>query len=214
MSYFANKVFQTAANVYRKKACDGKARPLYAGELHVGCHNYTGKGTRIDLKDVLNFKPYNNIDACSRTHDIDYYQAKDLSGDQKKFAIRKADDKVLDCYDKFPNDSGYTIAKAGIAAKVKIENVAPKLIEKVLGDDYLGKAEAQEGGCKGKKKCKCKQVGGCCKCKVYGRGKSVKSVKKVAVKSNKWIEHVRKVQVGKGLSYKDAMVEAKKSYKK
>lgn len=37
------KAFQVAANLYRKKYCNGRARPLLEGELHPYCDNFTGK---------------------------------------------------------------------------------------------------------------------------------------------------------------------------
>ena len=138
MSFLVNKAFQTGANVYRKTSCSGKARPLFSGEKHIGCHNFSGPGTRIDLPEVLNFKPYNNIDACSRQHDIDYNNTKGLSGIERQRAIRKADEVVLNCYDKFPNDSGYSLAKAGIKGKMVAENVAPSLVKAVAGEEYQG----------------------------------------------------------------------------
>jgi DNA polymerase (family X) len=36
-------IFKTAANAYRKRFCDGKARPLLDGEFHPGCNNFCGQ---------------------------------------------------------------------------------------------------------------------------------------------------------------------------
>ncbi len=123
--------YQVAANLYRKTACDSKARPLLDGEKHYGCHNYSGPGTRIDLPEVRNFKPYNNIDACSRQHDIDYFNS---NKDPKK--IKEADEKVLQCYDKYPNENGYKIAKLGIKSKTKLENTFSKSMKSIIGKYY------------------------------------------------------------------------------
>lgn len=140
----ANIAFMKAANIYRKSNCNGRARPLLIGEKHIGCHNFSGPGTVLSASNLA-FKPYNNIDACSRQHDIDYNNTKNLSGEERKKAIRKADEIVLSCYDNHKNDSGYALAKAGIKGKILAETVAPNVVEKVAGVDYLG-------GKKGKKK--------------------------------------------------------------
>lgn len=125
-------LFQTSANIYRKYFCNGKARQLLPGEYHYGCHNFTGPGTRIDLPQVLNYAPYNDIDACSRQHDIDYSNAQG-----NPHLIREADKKVLQCYDKYPNENGYNVAKLGINAKMNIENALPLLVKSVA-PNYFG----------------------------------------------------------------------------
>lgn len=130
--------FKFIANQYRKRACDGKSRPLLDGEKHIGCHNFTGPHTRIDLPEVRNFKPYNGIDACSKQHDLDYNNTKDLAGIEKKRAIRKADIEVLACYEKHQKDSGYTVAKTGIKSKMLAEGLVPDLVEKIAGPEYTG----------------------------------------------------------------------------
>lgn len=123
--------YQKVANVYRKLACKGKARPLLDGEYHYGCHNYTGPGTRIDM--YPNYPPYNNIDACSRQHDLDYSNAQ---GNPQ--LIRQADEKVIQCYNKYPNENGYNIAKLGINSKMALENALPLLVKSVA-PSYFGK---------------------------------------------------------------------------
>ena len=123
--------YQKVANIYRKYACKGKARPLLDGEYHYGCHNYTGPGTRIDL--YPNYPPYNNIDACSRQHDLDYSNAQN-----NPQLIRQADEKVIDCYNRYPNDNGYNIAKLGINTKMKLEDAMPLLV-KSIAPSYFGK---------------------------------------------------------------------------
>ena len=125
--------YQTAANIYRKFFCNGKARSLLDGEYHYGCHSFTGPGTRIDLSEVRNFKPYNNIDACSKQHDIDYLNAH---GDPN--LIRKADIDVVNCYNKYPNDNGYNVAKLGINSKMKLEDALP-LLSKAIAPNYFGR---------------------------------------------------------------------------
>ena len=59
-------------------------------------------------------------------------------GKERSEKIRQADRKVLECYDKHPNDSGYTLAKAGINSKIKLEDLAPAIFDKIMGQDYRG----------------------------------------------------------------------------
>jgi hypothetical protein len=116
-------LWDSALNIYRKRACSGKSRMLMDGEKHLGCHNYTGPGTRIDLKEVQDYKPYNEIDNCSRNHDLDYLEADGMTDPvQKAHAIRIADEKAITCYDRYPNVSGYAQAKAGIRSKMHFED--------------------------------------------------------------------------------------------
>jgi hypothetical protein len=107
------KSFQLAANAYRRRNCDGKAKPLHYGEIHYGCHNFTGPGTVMEGK-----KPYNCVDNCARKHDKDYGDAK---GDLEK--VRKADEEFLKCVDQYKNQHGYRAARYGIGSKVKAEDL-------------------------------------------------------------------------------------------
>ncbi len=173
----ATWAFKNAANLYRRNFCDGRARPLLDGEFHLGCHNFTGPGTRIDLPEVANYTPYNSIDACSRAHDIAYGEYK--NNPEK---IREADEEAIRCYNKYPNESGYTASTLGINGKMALENVFP-LILKSIAAPYSGKgwgdfnnADFQYGhfmrgsGCE-----QCRATGclrcqdrGCSNCKIGG----------------------------------------------
>jgi hypothetical protein len=129
----AKSLFTRIANYYRRNYCNGKARPLYPGEYHYGCHNFTGPGTRIDLQSVRDYQPYNDIDNCSRQHDLDYYHALQQPDAERKRLIREADHGVLRCYDKYPNENGYTVAKLGINGKMGLEKVIPIVARSVFG---------------------------------------------------------------------------------
>lgn len=135
--YLPKKAFQLAANAYRKRFCNGKARPLEYNEISYGCHSFTGPGTRIDK--YRDYPPYNNIDACSRLHDIAYSEA-DKEKDKKKKAdiIRKADIEAIKCYDKYPNENGYLAAKLGINGKMKLEDVFP-IVLRSIAPNYSGR---------------------------------------------------------------------------
>ena len=105
------KIFQYTSNAQRfvSKNIKGDNRPiryLKENEIHLPNHNFTGPGTRIDLPEVRNFKPYNNIDACSKVHDIEFNEIFKMPlGKERSEKIREADRKVLACYDKYPNES-------------------------------------------------------------------------------------------------------------
>jgi hypothetical protein len=130
--------YQIAANVYRKLFGRGRARPLLEGEYHYGLHNFTGPGTRIDLPEVRNFKPYNDIDDCSKQHDIAYLEADKLSPRSREAAIRQADIEAVDCYNKYPSEDGYNIARLGISGKMLAEDTVPGLV-KAIAPKYFGK---------------------------------------------------------------------------
>lgn len=139
-------LFRKGANLYRRNYCDGKARQLLDGEYHYGCHNFTGPGTRIDLPEVSNYPPYNDIDNCSRIHDIEYEQYR---GQPDK--IRKADEDAIKCYNKYPDQNGYLVAKSGINGKMALENVLPIVIKSIAPDfsgvGYEAGCEDCQGGC-------------------------------------------------------------------
>lgn len=117
------ELFQHAANAYRKLYGNEDTRPLYPGEFHYGLHNFTGPGTRIDLPNVRNATPYNDIDEASKVHDIEYYEAKKLPINKRAEAIHKADQKAIDAYNRYPREDGYKEALLGIAGKSFIDQL-------------------------------------------------------------------------------------------
>ena len=143
--YIPKKSYQKAANAYRGKACglDGKtshprSRKLKYGEIHPLCANFMGPGTRIDLKSVRDTKPYNKSDACAKQHDLDYLASDKLKGKEKAKAIRKADDKIIDCIKKTGENNIYSkLGLAGIESKMKMEDLIPMLMKKIA-PDYFG----------------------------------------------------------------------------
>lgn len=138
------KIFQTVSNAQRfvSKNIKGNKRPiryLKKNEIHLMNHNFTGPQTRIDLPEVRNFQPYNNIDACSKVHDIEFNEIFKMPlGRERSEKIREADRKVLECYDKYPNESGYRLAKLGINSKIRLEDLSPTIFDKIMGQDYRG----------------------------------------------------------------------------
>ncbi len=145
----ASKLYKLAANEYRKRNCNGKARPLLDGELHLLCSNFSGPGTRIDLPYVRNYEPYNEIDKCSRTHDFNYEDIKRLKDPaERALEVQKADQKAIDCYDKHKDEGIYQIlAKAAIKGKLTIDKLISLLTGKPfttygagLMDELKGKA--------------------------------------------------------------------------
>jgi hypothetical protein len=148
MSTIAKKVYKTLVNKFidAKDPEHKRSRRLYEGELHVPLHNFTGPGTRMDLPEVRNFPPYNDIDACSKEHDLEYEKIKKMKGiskEEKAKLIKGADRKAIECYDKHKDEYGYSLAKAGISGKMSVENLLSiiKGKESVLygGNIYGGK---------------------------------------------------------------------------
>lgn len=136
-SYIPKKIYQGIANLYRRNFCDGKARPLEYGELHPLCANYEGPGTRIDLHG--DYPPYNNTDNCARVHDYDYEEIFKIKDDNiRAQKVREADDKFLKCVDSFSHEEPYySIGKAGISGKSKIEDFLPSITKNLFGN-YFG----------------------------------------------------------------------------
>jgi hypothetical protein len=138
------KIFQTISNAQRFVSKNIKKNPnpiryLKENEIHVMNHNFTGPGTRIDLPEVRNHAPYNGIDACSKIHDIKFNEIFKMPlGKERSEKIREADRKVLECYDKYPNDSGYRLAKLGINSKIRLEDLSPSLFDQIMGQNYRG----------------------------------------------------------------------------
>lgn len=127
-------------------------RYLDRGELHLPNHAYSGPLT--NLKKYRNFPPYNNIDACSREHDLDYEEAFEYpeGSEERRKLIREADNEVMECYDRYKNEDGYRIAKMGVNLKTKVEDVSPALFNMIMGEAYRGSQEGkgeQRGGDQG-----------------------------------------------------------------
>jgi hypothetical protein len=102
------------------------------GEIHPGCANFCGPGTRIDLPQVRNFPPYNNVDAVCRTHDFAYEAASRVPGQQGEQLRRQADLQMLQALEQYPNEDYHDIAKLAISAKVAAENLAPGIMRRIL----------------------------------------------------------------------------------
>ncbi len=121
------KAYQKLVNEYRKRYCNGKARQLEFGEIHPLCANYEGPGTRIDLHPKT--PPFNNIDNCSRIHDLKYEdikKEKDLI--KKALMIQKADQEAIDCFNQYPNEEPYyTLGKLGLTGKLTLDKIVSAL---------------------------------------------------------------------------------------
>lgn len=97
-------------------------------------------GTRTDLPHVRDHPPYNDVDGCSRVHDLAYGDIfKMPAGDAKKKAIRQADIDAINCYNKYKNQKGYKMAHGGIKSKMKLEDKfgTSNGIQKIFGQ-YVG----------------------------------------------------------------------------
>ena len=125
----SKKNFKNVANFYRRLFCSGKSRPLEDNELHWGCHNFSGPGTILNDR-TRNFKPYNDIDNCSKIHDLEYENIKNEKDEKKRaLMIQEADKKAIQCYDNYKDEDGYLPAKLGISGKLSLD----QLLSKVLG---------------------------------------------------------------------------------
>ena len=139
LSDIAKTTFKLLANSYRSRYCDGKARPLQFGELHLPCHNFTGPGTNIRSSAVRNMKPYNNIDAQAKKHDIAYYNASFMTNrDAIRQAIKKADQDFIKNIEPYKSESGYKMGKAGIEGKMQLTKLMPRLATFILGKNLTG----------------------------------------------------------------------------
>ena len=103
-------LFIKASNAYR--STDSRSRPLLRGEYHYGLHNFTGKGTRIDLPAVLNAEPINNVDRVSKIHDLALANARTP---QEKM---RADKIAISGYKKYKNENGAAAAIVSIGDKL------------------------------------------------------------------------------------------------
>lgn len=139
-AYPVKKAFQLLSNQYRKRFCNGKARPLEVGEIHPLCANFMGPGTRIDLEKVKDYPAYNEADECAKEHDLLYLEAQNEKDPTKKAnIIREADDKIIECLKKVIGNAPYKqIGMAGIESKMKLEDLIPQLIS-MIAPDYFGK---------------------------------------------------------------------------
>lgn len=124
--------FKRIANFIRTDSPN--VRRLQLGEFHFGNHNFTGPGTKIAQPAVKAFTPFNNIDACSRTHDLAFSRAFKLKGKKRLAAIRKADKKAVQCYSMYPREHGFNAAMTGINSKMGIEDISPAFAKLLLGD--------------------------------------------------------------------------------
>lgn len=122
------KVFREISNKFR---IFPQSRPLLEGELHVPFHNFSGPGTATQYKYIREYPAYNKIDRCSKVHDLDYYDLKKVKDPLMRVAlVREADKRAIKCYDKYPNEQGYHLARKGIYTKLKAEELLSNLLGK------------------------------------------------------------------------------------
>ncbi len=130
----ATRIYQKLANAYRRVKCNPNARQLKDGELHPYCWNFCGPNTKIELDEVRNHVPYDNIDNVCRTHDIDYMESNNKPN--KAQLIRQADNKMLASLEPYKNEPYFNLAKYAIKGKVTAENLLPNLIKRKFGEHY------------------------------------------------------------------------------
>jgi hypothetical protein len=124
-SVFGN-LLTKARNFGRKKVCSSLTKPLFPGEKHLPCHNYSGPGTQYRKRQARGDQPINGIDYCSMIHDGDYDRItnSNMTKEQKVLAVRDSDFKALKCYLQRRKPGvvdGFKAAFIGIASKYGIE---------------------------------------------------------------------------------------------
>ena len=139
------RIFQVTSNAQRfvskRRGNKKPIRYLEKGEIHLPNHNFTGPGTKIDQERVRNHLPYNDIDACSKIHDVEFDRLFKLSlGKERSEGIRKADREALACYAQHKGQEGYRLAYGGINTKILLEDLDPSLFDKLMGKEYRGAA--------------------------------------------------------------------------
>jgi len=121
-------IFEKASNVYRSQ--NQASRPLLPGEFHYGFHNFTGSGTRIDLPEVLNTKPVNDVDRVSKIYDIEMANAKTAED------VKRANEKAIKGYKKYKNQNG--AAAALISVGKKTTSSPPKIQKHFVPTKSMG----------------------------------------------------------------------------
>ena len=140
------RIFQITSNAQRfvakRRGNKKPIRYLEKNEYHVPLHNFTGPGTKIELDHVRNHLPYNEIDACSKVHDIEFDRLFKLpvGSKERREGIRKADRVALACYAKYKGQEGFRLAYGGINTKILLEDLDPNLFDKLMGEQYRGAA--------------------------------------------------------------------------
>ena len=175
--------------------------PLYSGEQHTILYtkdgfkpaSYMGPKTQLLKRLKSGSKPVSESDKISMIHDIRYTLSKNADD------VRKANLKMLETLDRTAkNKADYryniALAKGGIKAKVVLEDKfkVPRTFFTTFGGDYPEEdRKIMEDTLK-----EYEQLG-------YGKKKSP------------WLTHVAKYRAKHpDKSYKQCLIEAKKSYKK
>ena len=96
-------------------------------ELHMPGHQFTGPGTKISKRIVNKVQPADEVDAISKTHDIDYSTA--TTPDAVRRADRKMENSLLAIRNTSKNKTKLYTALAGIRSKIIMEDlgVIPKM---------------------------------------------------------------------------------------
>ena len=139
------RIFQVTSNAQRfvskRRGNKKPIRYLEKGEIHLPNHNFTGPGTMIEQEHVRNHAPYNDIDACSKVHDIEFDRLFKLPlGKERSEGIRKADRAALECYAQHKEQEGFRLAYGGINTKILLEDLDPSLFDTLMGKEYRGAA--------------------------------------------------------------------------
>ncbi len=138
-------------NLGRKATCPKATKPLFDGENHAPCANFSGPGTQIEKRLQRGDKPVNYTDAVAMNHDISYMTIGNkmregiIDKTQAGAMTRQADMTMVDGLRRAPKGKGSFYKKAEekltkqiIQSKMKLEDVG--VLDKTK---FIGKGEAK-----------------------------------------------------------------------
>jgi hypothetical protein len=138
---FIGDMFRGVRNLGRKAACPKETRPLFPGENHAPCANFSGPGTNVSARLLRGDKPSGPTDRVAMQHDISYknigdaYEAGKISKAQAGQMSRAADMTMVAGLKNVPKGKGSFFNKAEakltkqiIQSKMKLEDI--KVLDK------------------------------------------------------------------------------------
>ena len=132
---YGEGIVSDTRNMFRKAVCPKETRPLFAGEKHAPCANYSGPGTAVAARVKRGDKPVNYTDAVAQKHDINYHNLEQdyrtgRIGKPKALSLARAADQQMVAQLKaapkgkgsFYNRAENALTKQIISSKMKLED--------------------------------------------------------------------------------------------
>ena len=139
-------------NLGRKATCPKATQPLFDGENHAPCSNFSGPGTQIEKRLQRGDKPVNYTDSIAMNHDISYMTIGNkmregiIDKTQAGAMTRQADmtmveglRRALKGKGSFYNKAEQKLTKQIIQSKMKLEDVG--VLDKTK---FVGKGETSK----------------------------------------------------------------------